>query len=97
MDDYDLIVRNPSVCGGEPVIHGTRVPRRTILASLAEGDSFEVILRDFPALTERDLRAVVRFAAAAPKFRKYAAITYDMRLLRFVGLERRTSGHSRVG
>jgi uncharacterized protein (DUF433 family) len=62
--DEPLIVRDPRICGGEAVIRGTRVPLRTILESLAEGDDFPSILRDFPTLTEQNLRAIVRFAAA---------------------------------
>ena len=65
MDYSQVIVRDPAVCGGEPVIRGTRVTLRTVLASLAEGDRFEAILRDFPTLTEDDLRAVIGFAAAS--------------------------------
>lgn len=61
----DRIVRDPSVCGGEPVIKGTRVTLRTLLASLAEGDAVEEILKDFPTLTEADMRAVIAFAAAS--------------------------------
>lgn len=61
----DRIVRNPQLCGGEPVIKGTRVPVRTILASLAEGDCTDDILKDFPTLTEEDIRAVIAFAAAS--------------------------------
>jgi uncharacterized protein (DUF433 family) len=53
------------VCGGEPVIRGTRVTLRTLLASLAEGDSVESILADFPTLAIEDVRAVVAFAAAS--------------------------------
>lgn len=59
------IVRDPKICGGEPVIKGTRVTLRTILASLAEGARIEEILEDFPTLTEEDLRAVIAFAAAS--------------------------------
>lgn len=59
------IVRDPKIGGGEPVIKGTRVPVRTILASLAEGDRVEAILKDFPTLTEEDVRAVIAFAAAS--------------------------------
>lgn len=61
----DRIVRDPLICGGEPVIRGTRVPVRTILASLAEGDRTDDILRDFPTLTEEDVQAVIAFAAAS--------------------------------
>jgi uncharacterized protein (DUF433 family) len=57
--------RNPKICGGQPVFRGTRVPLRTVLASLAEGDTFEAILRDFPTLTQEQLRAAVAFAASS--------------------------------
>jgi uncharacterized protein (DUF433 family) len=65
MDYQDYISRDSLVCGGEPVIKGTRVTIRTILASLAEGDSPQEILKDFPSLTDEDIRAVIAFAAAA--------------------------------
>jgi len=59
------ITRDPKVCGGEPVIRGTRVTLRTVLASLAEGATIEEILRDFPTLAPEDARAVIAFAAAS--------------------------------
>ena len=65
MDYLSHIVRDPAVCGGEPVICGTRVTLRTVLASLAEGASDADILADFPSLTAEDVRAVVAFAAAS--------------------------------
>lgn len=65
MDYLNRIVRDPKVCGGEPVIRGTRVTLRTVLASLAEGAGTSEILADFPTLSEEDLRAVIAFAAAA--------------------------------
>lgn len=61
----DRIIRDTQVCGGEPVLKGTRVTLRTVLASLAEGDSIEDILNDFPSLTPEDVRAVIAFAAAS--------------------------------
>ena len=61
----DRIVRDPQICGGQPVVKGTRVTVRTILASLADGDRAEDILKDFPTLNEEDVRAVIAFAAAS--------------------------------
>jgi len=61
----DRIVRDPKTAGGEAVIRGTRVTLRTILASLAEGATVEEILKDFPTLTEEDVRAAIAFAAAS--------------------------------
>lgn len=63
MDYTKYIVRDPSICGGEPVIAGTRVPLRTVLASLAEGCAVADILVDFPTLTDEAVRAVIAFAA----------------------------------
>jgi uncharacterized protein (DUF433 family) len=63
MDYAQYIERDTQVCGGEPVIKGTRVTLRTILASLAEGDSIDEILRDFPTVTEEAIHAVISFAA----------------------------------
>lgn len=65
MNRDDVIVRDPKICGGEPVIRDTRVTLRTVLASLADGDAVADILRDFPTLTQRDVQAVIAFAATA--------------------------------
>lgn len=65
MDYHDRIVRDPAICGGQLVIRGTRVLVRVILGYLAHGETTEVILREFPSLTEEDVRAVIAFAAAS--------------------------------
>ena len=65
MDYGAHFVRDPGICGGETIIKGTRVPLRTVLASLAEGGSIAEVLADFPSLREQDLRAVIAFAAAS--------------------------------
>jgi uncharacterized protein (DUF433 family) len=59
------IVRDKKICGGEPVFRGTRVTLRTVLASLADGDSAEEILKDFPSLKAEDIQAAIAFAAAS--------------------------------
>lgn len=64
MDFTAHIVRDPKICG-EPVIRGTRVPLRSVLASLAEGDTVEEILKDFPTLTPENIRNIIAFAAAS--------------------------------
>jgi len=66
MTNYEeRIVRDPKVCGGEPIFKGTRVTLRTVLASLAAGDSAEEILADFPSLKAEDVQAAIAFAAAS--------------------------------
>lgn len=73
MSYHDHIVRDPNICGGEPVIRGTRVTLRTLLASLADGDDEAEILEDYPSLTRDDLKAVIAFAAASAEFSRSRA------------------------
>lgn len=61
----DRIIRDKGICGGEPVFKGTRVILRTVLASLADGDSVAEILADFPSLKPEDVQAAIAFAAAS--------------------------------
>jgi len=61
----DRIVRDPKTCGGEPVFKGTRVTLRTVLSSLATGDTAQEILADFPSLKPEDIQAAIAFAAAS--------------------------------
>jgi uncharacterized protein (DUF433 family) len=63
MNYRDYLTQDARVSGGEVVMKGTRVPLRTVLASLAEGDSFESLLQAFPSLTAQHLQAAVAFAA----------------------------------
>jgi uncharacterized protein (DUF433 family) len=65
MTYQDHIVSDPGVCGGQPVVRGTRVLVRTILGYLAHGEPVDAILRGFPTLTDADVRAVIAFAAAS--------------------------------
>lgn len=67
MDFRAYIVRDPAICGGEPVVLGTRVTVRTVLASLAEGATVEEIVADFPTLTSEAVRAIIAFAATSAR------------------------------
>lgn len=61
----NFIVTDSSICGGQPVFKGTRVTLRTVLASLAAGDTQEQILTSFPTLSMEDVHAAIVFAAAS--------------------------------
>lgn len=66
LNNYEQrIVRDKAICGGEPIFKGTRVTLRTVLASLASGDSVQAILSDFPSLAAEDVQAAIAFAAAS--------------------------------
>ncbi len=59
----DRIIRDPKVMGGKPVVKGTRVTMETILRRLASGLSVEDLLKEYPQLTEEDVRAALEYAA----------------------------------
>jgi uncharacterized protein (DUF433 family) len=61
----ERIIRDPQICGGEPVFKGTRVTLRTVLASLAAGNTIQEILSGFPSLKPEDIQAAIAFAAAS--------------------------------
>jgi uncharacterized protein (DUF433 family) len=49
--------------GGKPCIRGLRITVYDVLEYLASGMKEEEILKDFPDLTEEDIKACLRFAA----------------------------------
>jgi uncharacterized protein (DUF433 family) len=57
------VKRDPAVMMGKPVIVGTRTTVEHILRMLGAGDSLEHILRNYPQLTEEDIRAAQAYAA----------------------------------
>ncbi|MEH3047249.1 DUF433 domain-containing protein [Sphingomonas adhaesiva] len=65
MDNSARIVINPEVCGGRPIVAGTRIRVVDILEMLAGGSSESEILADFPALSGDDIRASLAYAARA--------------------------------
>ncbi|HEX2785780.1 MAG TPA: DUF433 domain-containing protein, partial [Ilumatobacteraceae bacterium] len=48
-----------------PCIRGTRIPVATVVAMVAEGMSIEGIRTELPQLAVEDVRAALRYAAAA--------------------------------
>jgi uncharacterized protein (DUF433 family) len=65
MNFRPYFTRDPAICGGEPVIVGTRVTVRTVLACLGEGMDVDAILADFPTLSRDAVQAVIAFAATS--------------------------------
>jgi uncharacterized protein (DUF433 family) len=64
--DYrELVLSNPNVMMGKPVIAGTRITVELILEKLAAGESIEQILEAHPRLNEDAIRAALAFAADA--------------------------------
>jgi uncharacterized protein (DUF433 family) len=53
---------NPRVCGGQPVIKGTRISVAVILEQLAGGESWDSLLRGYPELAQADIQAALQYA-----------------------------------
>lgn len=60
-----LIISDPKVMMGKPVIAGTRITVELILEKLAAGETIEQILNAHPRLTVDAIRAALKFAAEA--------------------------------
>lgn len=57
-----LIVSNPAVMMGKPVVAGTRITVELILEKLASGETIEQILEAHPRLTRSGILAAIDFA-----------------------------------
>ncbi|MCF8036392.1 MAG: DUF433 domain-containing protein [Desulfobacteraceae bacterium] len=53
---------DPKVCNGKPVIKGTRIPVSVILEQVAEGVSWDQLLKDYPELKKEDIQAALVYA-----------------------------------
>lgn len=65
MDKAELIVSDPKVMTGKPVIRGTRITVELIIEKLAAGQTEEDILRAQSHITREGIRAALVFAAEA--------------------------------
>ena len=57
------ITIDPKVCHGQACIKGTRIPVHQILQMLANGDTIEDLLQDYPPVTREDILACLEYAA----------------------------------
>jgi uncharacterized protein (DUF433 family) len=66
VSDYRaMVVSNPGVMMGKPVIAGTHITVELILEKLAAGETVEQVLEAHPRLNEDAVRAALAFAADA--------------------------------
>jgi uncharacterized protein (DUF433 family) len=67
MLDENLMARitvNPMVFGGKPIIRGMRISVELILSLLAQGETAERLLEDYPELEPQDILACLAYAHA---------------------------------
>lgn len=56
-----LIERNPEVCGGEPVLTGTRTPVRGIIQQIHQGTTPSELFDQMPHLNMEQVRAALEY------------------------------------
>ena len=67
MVDPHLLERirtNPEIFGGKPIIRGLRISVELVLSLLAQGETIENLLADYPELEPDDIRACLAYAHA---------------------------------
>jgi uncharacterized protein (DUF433 family) len=60
----DRITIDPNICHGQACIKGTRIPVHQIIGMLANGDTIDELLKEYPSLQREDILACLDYAAA---------------------------------
>jgi len=58
------ITIDPNICHGQACIKGTRIAVHQIIGMLANGDTIEDLLKEYPSLTRDDILACLDYAAS---------------------------------
>jgi len=61
---YDRISIDSNICHGQACVKGTRIPVHQIVRMLANGDTVEDLLAEYPSLSREDVMAALDYAAA---------------------------------
>ncbi len=60
----ERIVIDANICHGQACIKGTRIPVHQIIHMLANGDTIEELLKEYPSLKLDDILARLDYAAS---------------------------------
>lgn len=61
--EFERISINPAICHGQACVKGTRIPVNQIVRMLANGDTVEDLLAEYPTLAREDIMACLDYAA----------------------------------
>ena len=68
------IIINPKIMRGKPVIKGTRIPVYLILNLIAGGYNFARIIKAYPELTKKDIKAALKYAQAVVQYEEVMSL-----------------------
>lgn len=60
----ERITIDPNTSHGQACVRGTRIPVYQIIGMLANGDTIEDLLKEYPSLTRDDILACLDYAAS---------------------------------
>ena len=60
----ERITIDPNICHGQACIKGTRIPVHHVIGMLANGDTIEELLKEYPSLKREDILAALAYAAS---------------------------------
>ena len=61
---YERISIDPLICHGQACIKGTRIPVHQIVRMLANGDTIDDLVEEYPSITREDILACLDYAAS---------------------------------
>ena len=61
---HERISIDPKVCHGQACVKGTRIPVHQVVHMLANGDTVECVLSEYPSISREDVLACLDYAAA---------------------------------
>jgi uncharacterized protein (DUF433 family) len=59
---HERISIDPNICHGQGCVKGTRIPVHQIIAMLANGDTIEELLAEYPSLEREDIFTCLNYA-----------------------------------
>jgi len=61
---HERILIDPRICHGQACVKGTRIPVHQIVRMLANGDTIEDLLGEYPSLSREDILACLDYSAS---------------------------------
>jgi uncharacterized protein (DUF433 family) len=61
---FERISIDPNTCHGQACVKGTRIPVHQVVRMLANGDTVDELLAEYPSLCREDILACLDYAAA---------------------------------
>jgi len=61
---HERISIDPGICHGQACIKGSRIPIYQIVRMLANGDTIEALLKEYPSLEREDILAGLDYSAS---------------------------------